>query len=185
MRYLKHSNHIFKQSAVREDEFFAINDPNLFIILTKTGKVWGSENMGYCDYTAVLYKDNLANVIERNLFFIEEELSTDPRDLITESNIDNWVMGIRQENTGDSWYFRDICLVEQWCDDLNYRNVYFSINLSNTVLGENFDDAYSIDIYEFSDYVLYYKCIDGSYHLVDDIVTSESYDIDDARNILN
>ena len=33
MKYLKHNSHIFKQSTLREDEFFAVDDPTLFMIL--------------------------------------------------------------------------------------------------------------------------------------------------------
>lgn len=167
MKYLKHNNHIFKQSILREGEFFAIDDPNLFIILNKTGKVYTKEDTGYSDYTGILYKDNIDNVIEKDLTFIEEELPKDARDLITPNTSDDWVIGIKLGE--ENWYVRDICLVEQSYNDDTFRTVYFSVNMADTVIGLKYEEPADVDIYEFTDYRLYYKDDAGNLRLVEEV----------------
>ena len=70
--------------------------------------------------SAILYRDNIQNVLERDLSFINEELFTDPRDLITEYNVESWAIHIKN-NMFDGWFMRDIALVEQWYNDNSYK----------------------------------------------------------------
>lgn len=184
MKYIKHNNHIFKQSTLREDEFFAVDDPTLFMILKETGKVWTIEDTGYSDFSAILYRDNIQNVLERDLSFINEELFTDPRDLISESNVESWAIHIKN-NIVDGWFMRDIALVEQWYNDGSYKNIYFSVNLADTPLGENYEDSYDVDIYEFQAFRLYYRDSKGNYILIGEVLDGENYALDKPVAELN
>lgn len=168
MKYLKHFGHVFRQSAVRKEEFFSISDPTLFLILKETGKKWTPEDSGYYDYTAILYKDSVSNIVEKDLTFIEEQLVEDPRDLIAEKDVDKWVISVKHFED-DLWFTRDVDVIGQWYNDDKYMSKYFSINLSDTSLGDVLEEAAALDIYDFPTYRLYFTDHNGNLILVEEV----------------
>ena len=122
--------------------------------------------------------------MERDLSFINEELFTDPGDLISEANVESWAIHIKN-NMVDGWFMRDIVLVEQWYNDDSYKSIYFSVNLAATLLGENYEDSYNIDIYDFQAFRLYYRDSKGNYILIGEVLDGENYALDKTVANLN
>lgn len=153
-KFLLHDNQIFKQSYYNELNFFGVKNSSLYFEIKRLSEL---------EAHGTLYKDNNQNVIEEN---VSLNIVDDVRDLISISNVDDWIIKVRQ--TDKIQHIRDIYLYEGFDDGDGYSEpAYFAINLSDTPLGNKFEESYRVDIYDINDYVLYHK-EDNTYYLICD-----------------
>lgn len=149
MNYLIYENQVFKQSHYNESDFFSLKDPSLYFLIKRIFEIIsGSER-----FEGILCKDNNHNVIERN---VSLNIFEDARGLISTSNVGDWIIRLKQ--TDEIYHIRDIYLSEGFEDSDGYSEPdYFAINLSDTSLGDKFEDPCRVDIYNINDYELYHK----------------------------
>lgn len=155
-KFLLHDNQIFKQSYYNELNFFSVKNSSLYFVIKRLSEL---ETHG------TLYKDNNQNVIEEN---VSLNIVDDARDLITKENANDWLISVNQ--TKDVWHTRDVYHVDSsgpYDNDSPYNHPsYFAINLSDTPLGNIYEEGYDLDITLFSKYKLYHKEVDGNYYLI-------------------
>lgn len=153
-----YENKIFKQTEYNSTDFFSLLNPDLYFIIDMT-----SESGVFPEtYQGTLCRDYNQNVIARN---VQLFIADDVRDLITKENVDDWIISVEQSE--GVWHTRDIYSEDALTDESDYyQTAYFAINLSDTPLGNKFEEGYALDIMNFNKYKLYHKEEDASYHLV-------------------